>query len=492
MIKNERQLRITKAKVAEFKDYLSLLETNIEKSVNPVIAEMERSAIRGQIEDLENQIKEYDSLWNSQTPIPELHSFEELPRALIRARISLGLSQKDLAERIGVKEQQIQRYEADEYQTASLARVRELIVQLNVKMPQQVELPSVSMTYREFFARLQQAGIDPEFVISRIPPRDVARELENKDKDKPIDETAVRFAQWMAPVYNWTPDQVLGTESLQIDMSHLGSAQFKMRSNANRPRAVAQAFYAHYLSLLVLQGCKNLPRMDLPKDPFEIHASITKTDQVVTPYNALKYVWSLGVPVMMIVGSGGTQGTRFRERGRNVLVLSNSSSYQASLLFVLFHELWHAVAHQTDEEENRGMVMEEFQNLGSETNKRNQEERTANQFAGAVLLGRNPGQLAKMCVEEARHDMLKMKQAVQLVARREEVPVDVLANIVAFRLAEQRQNWWGAASNLQKPGAEMQSIASTLLAEHIDPIRLSKQDLDLLSRGVNLRELSVA
>ena len=48
----------------------------------------------------------------------------ELPRLLIKARIARGLSQKSLAGRLGLKEQQNQMYEASEYASASLARVR--------------------------------------------------------------------------------------------------------------------------------------------------------------------------------------------------------------------------------------------------------------------------------------------------------------------------------------------------------------------------------
>ena len=39
----------------------------------------------------------------------------------------MGLSQKELADRIGLKEQQIQRYEATEYASASLTRIQEII-----------------------------------------------------------------------------------------------------------------------------------------------------------------------------------------------------------------------------------------------------------------------------------------------------------------------------------------------------------------------------
>jgi HTH-type transcriptional regulator / antitoxin HipB len=48
-----------------------------------------------------------------------LGSLNDLPTTLIKARIAAGLTQKDLADKIGVREQQIQRYEANHYNSAS-------------------------------------------------------------------------------------------------------------------------------------------------------------------------------------------------------------------------------------------------------------------------------------------------------------------------------------------------------------------------------------
>ena len=55
-----------------------------------------------------------------------LTKLNDLPQALIRARIASGLSQRELAMRLGLKEQQIQRYEATKYASASLSRVIEV------------------------------------------------------------------------------------------------------------------------------------------------------------------------------------------------------------------------------------------------------------------------------------------------------------------------------------------------------------------------------
>jgi transcriptional regulator with XRE-family HTH domain len=51
---------------------------------------------------------------------------ETLPDTLIRARIAAGLSQAALAERLGMKPQQVQRYEATKYASASLTRLLEV------------------------------------------------------------------------------------------------------------------------------------------------------------------------------------------------------------------------------------------------------------------------------------------------------------------------------------------------------------------------------
>ena len=112
MIKNERQLRITKSQLEKFKEHLCLVE-DLKPAKKTPLTKFEEEAVPEQIRLLENEISEYQSLWASKKPIPILESIERLPHALIEARLSLGLSQKELADRVGLKEQQIQRYEAD-------------------------------------------------------------------------------------------------------------------------------------------------------------------------------------------------------------------------------------------------------------------------------------------------------------------------------------------------------------------------------------------
>ena len=67
-------------------------------------------------------------------------SFDELPKALVQARIARGWTQKDLADRLGLNEQKIQDYEATDYQRASLARLREVVRALEIEIREEVKL----------------------------------------------------------------------------------------------------------------------------------------------------------------------------------------------------------------------------------------------------------------------------------------------------------------------------------------------------------------
>ena len=63
-----------------------------------------------------------------------------MPRALIRARIASGMTQEGLALRLGLKAQQVQRYEATEYESASFARIRKVVQALGLRMPKATRL----------------------------------------------------------------------------------------------------------------------------------------------------------------------------------------------------------------------------------------------------------------------------------------------------------------------------------------------------------------
>src|SRR5262249_43988134 len=140
MIKNERQYRITKGQVEKFRDALDRLRQDPSRQTHSILLKAQREALRSQLNDLLAEVAEYEALQKGKQSVLRLDSFDELPSALIRARIAKGLSQKQLAEKLGLKEQQIQRYEASDYSTASFARIRQVIDALNVKISEELVL----------------------------------------------------------------------------------------------------------------------------------------------------------------------------------------------------------------------------------------------------------------------------------------------------------------------------------------------------------------
>ena len=121
MIQNERQYRVTKTSLERFEAALERVEAA--KGLHPVQRKAQLGAISSELETLRADLAAFEALRSSVEPQIDLEAVLALPENLIRARIAAGLTHKDLATRLGLKEQQIQRYEATGYKTASLERV---------------------------------------------------------------------------------------------------------------------------------------------------------------------------------------------------------------------------------------------------------------------------------------------------------------------------------------------------------------------------------
>ena len=135
MIKNERQYKFTKTQVERFERTLAELRNPRPEAtdLHPLVAKAQEDAVSGQIVDLKEELHLYESMKAGTFSVDQLEVVSTLPGMLIGVRIAQGMSQKDLAELIGLKEQQIQRYEATDYTSASLGRIMEVVSGLKAK-----------------------------------------------------------------------------------------------------------------------------------------------------------------------------------------------------------------------------------------------------------------------------------------------------------------------------------------------------------------------
>lgn len=139
MIYSEKQRSVASAQLDKLQD--ELVAAKARGTDQAWLKQAEIDALKSQIADIEAEIAEYDLLKSGQVSFSKAYALEELPRVLVQARIASGMSQTDLGEKLGVKPQQIQRYEATDYMGASLARLVEISKALGVKASGSFEGP---------------------------------------------------------------------------------------------------------------------------------------------------------------------------------------------------------------------------------------------------------------------------------------------------------------------------------------------------------------
>jgi ribosome-binding protein aMBF1 (putative translation factor) len=141
MIKNERQYRITQTRAEEFRRAIAQAEQERgSRKLHPKLRQAQTDALRSQLHTLERELREYEELRSGRQKVLTYASFDELPKALVQARIARGWTQKELADRLGLDEQKIQDYEATDYQRASLGRIKEVVRALKIEIREEVKL----------------------------------------------------------------------------------------------------------------------------------------------------------------------------------------------------------------------------------------------------------------------------------------------------------------------------------------------------------------
>ncbi len=133
MITNERQHQISKAQIAKFSAAVDAPDSGT-RALHPRAQKALREAAQSQLDDLIAEVAEYERLRDGQLTSITAESIAELALALIRARIMRNWTQKELADRLAVAEQQVQRYEATQYKGVSVERLQAVADALKLRV----------------------------------------------------------------------------------------------------------------------------------------------------------------------------------------------------------------------------------------------------------------------------------------------------------------------------------------------------------------------
>src|ERR1043165_6579723 len=129
MIKSDAQRERTAAQIEGFQQ----AHAKVDREMTGKRAGAVRASYEGMIRQLEDELREYDELKSGELTLPNLERLDQIAPVIAKMRIAKGISQTELARRLGVSKQVISRYEETEYQTVALSRLQEILDAMGVK-----------------------------------------------------------------------------------------------------------------------------------------------------------------------------------------------------------------------------------------------------------------------------------------------------------------------------------------------------------------------
>ncbi|TDX04023.1 helix-turn-helix transcriptional regulator [Kribbella sp. VKM Ac-2566] len=461
MIRNERQYRVT---LSERDRLLAELAEGKVADVPGWILAVTREALTSQVLEMDDEIAEYEALRSGAAPAAtQVADLSELPRALVSARIASHLTQRDLAERLGLREQQIQRYEANDYAGASISRLEEVMQALNVTFRGEVSLPSVGANGGALRRNLTDMGLSKATLSRRFFGGDIG---------------GTPTAGWMhaaaraARIFRADINDVLAGRIPTV----ANAGAFRASRAANRETVNGYARYAEYLGELLTRACTvdYQPLPDLPAIRSQL------ADQLVDKplYALTRLCWQHGVPILPLSDPGSFYGACWQVSGRPVIALKHGVRSPDRWAFLLAHEVDHARNPSEEPVIEADLEAREWRELPS--------EQAADDFASQLLLSDAAEAMLHVAVDQANGDIARLKSVLPAVAAAGEVSVGLLADYAATRIGAQGINWWPTANRLHESEEDAWTVCRSILFEYVDFSRLDALDREILIDGIGI------
>ena len=455
MIRNERQYKVSVAQ----RDKLAtqLAATSSAQAPEWVITSTQ-ATLRSQMASIEMELSDYEALRAREVDFA-VSDLAGLPRELVRARIARHMSQRELAEQLGLKEQQIQRYEATDYAGANVSRLSDVMTALGVHLSGELNLTGGTREYDMVRQALASTGLATDTIKNRFF---ASRTLNTG--------SWLNAAERAARVFRTGVDEVL-SGSLEPAMA---SGAFRAHPAANREHLTGYAVYAEYLAELALRVC-DVPYRPLPP-AHEIRESLG--DRLTTdPLGALLEVcWDHGIPVVPVTDSGAFFGACWFFDDRPAIVLKNRVRTPERWSFLLAHEMDHTRNAGAASVLESDLAVSEWRNEPAELQ--------ADEHATMLLLGDTAEAMAQVAVDRAQHSASRLKSAVTDVAEASAVSVGLLADYVAHRVSTSDINWWPTANRLHTSDVDAWLVTRSQLFSRVDLDQLDSLDRDIFIDGM--------
>src|SRR6266436_2961505 len=128
-VKSDAQRDRTVAQIEGFRRALAKAEVEQPGKRSAAI----RGSYEGMIRQLEDELREFDQMKSGKLVLPHVERVDQIAPFIAKIRIAKGVSQTELASRLGVSKQVISRYEENDYQTVAIARLQEILDAIGIK-----------------------------------------------------------------------------------------------------------------------------------------------------------------------------------------------------------------------------------------------------------------------------------------------------------------------------------------------------------------------
>jgi HTH-type transcriptional regulator/antitoxin HigA len=321
MIFSDRQYSVSKEQSAKLRGALKRVLADTKKHER--LRKIEAKALESQIAEIDREIADYDLLKSGSVAFSESYALSDLPRILIQARIAQGLSQTDLAERLGMKPQQVQRYEATEYMSASLARLIEVADILHVRVSQSFSAAHAPAE-NALFAWSKASDVD----WTRFPLKEMAKRGWLKGKDL-VESARSFFLEAAGPQF---------ATALHRKKVRSGNAPNEYALLAWQARVLELARVDH--------AAGRLADFELKDEWLAKLVSLTRDEN--GPHKARELLWENGIALVVERHLSGTYldgAAMISAMGHPIVALTLRHDRLDNFWFVLFHELGHVFLH---------------------------------------------------------------------------------------------------------------------------------------------------
>jgi len=126
MLKNEKQYNSAKAKLQKWLKTLQQVKSGASPDQPQWLIAEQSFGVEEQIKQLKKDIQQYEDTIAGKNKLPDPSLIEQIPYLLISWRLARHWTQRDLAERVRMHENQIQKYESENYACASLQTIAKI------------------------------------------------------------------------------------------------------------------------------------------------------------------------------------------------------------------------------------------------------------------------------------------------------------------------------------------------------------------------------